>query len=1045
MKSTNKNLYLTITALLAINIFACKDEDIQFGSSLSGLAIDSNQDSDGDGLTDLEERRSGMDPWSNDSDGDGILDALDDNDNDGLSNAWEIKYGFDPNASASVSDKVISSKDQASTIDGQKDLDNDGLPTSWEVAHNLDPFVAADAALDPDQDGYTNLEEYPDYDPNDPLSYPVIALPTYVVYDDNYLVQNRTNSSAIRLAIEDCTGAQYLIITASDAAPTTDSSLYFPYPCTTGSDYVTMELPATMTDGASQTFYIWARNSNHISKTSSSFTLTMDKSAPTGGAISIPVATNLAATTIKVTVTQPTASDYTYQFAYHAQASTCSASSSAVTSDKNSVAIAKDTSSTTVTYTFGDYGTSQDEQEHCFAWVFSDDVGNESTVVTATGKTLIVPTGGASSLSCSLTGREYYLLNQSISYSFGCNGSITEVSTTNLPSFLSLATTLPATTVVYSGTAPTTTSSTSWSLQWNGNSSLTNSTNTYIVAEPTYAVNVTNWSSLDDASATDTATATGSFETNYDGSSTRTFIPVLGSHTDAASSTANATSVTSSDTDITGLTYNNSSCGSNTSPELCMNTATYPSMGSSQVSVALDWNYHIFDQGQYFVRTKGRHVIDGTNYLSSAVTSTVTVPDAGISSSLFTPVYNYDATWQPYEPALAIHPNLANSDSFTYGFSSGTNDAQSPAHYAYYATFTRSTGSHTPSTIDTNNKYSSGVTKGYAIAAANYSGSGDSKWIVLNIDNITNNNLFVRTLTNTGTVATAHQVTVATDFAAPAITDYFADSQDSNIYKHGISFYRTSNNTIYVSKMVSQTQVVNAGGYNTDSSVNPLDAYPLEVIGGGEPLVTRIVLNQESSRYYFYVGWWTTDGATDVAKLDAEGTSSPASTVQTAANSISLDSNEALGTPSFDIAAGFDSASNVPILGVFYSNKSAACLFEAYDANLQDGLNPQTIVTGGTDCKFTKIFWNSAASKFMGLYADNQTIYYVDFTYNKTSDTATAATPIAVSAPGSTICNFNAHYDPNTHRIGMILYVNSVNCLNTNQTAYFDTYKAPSR
>ncbi len=40
------------------------------------------------------------------------------------------------------------------------DTDNDGMPDEWEVQHGLNPKDPADAALDADRDGYSNLEEY---------------------------------------------------------------------------------------------------------------------------------------------------------------------------------------------------------------------------------------------------------------------------------------------------------------------------------------------------------------------------------------------------------------------------------------------------------------------------------------------------------------------------------------------------------------------------------------------------------------------------------------------------------------------------------------------------------------------------------------------------------------------------------------------------------------------------------------------------------------------------------------------------------------------
>ncbi len=53
------------------------------------------------------------------------------------------------------------------------DDDNDQMPDTWELEHGLNPLDAADAGLDADDDGFSNLREFLEgFDPNDPNSRP---------------------------------------------------------------------------------------------------------------------------------------------------------------------------------------------------------------------------------------------------------------------------------------------------------------------------------------------------------------------------------------------------------------------------------------------------------------------------------------------------------------------------------------------------------------------------------------------------------------------------------------------------------------------------------------------------------------------------------------------------------------------------------------------------------------------------------------------------------------------------------------------------------
>ncbi len=45
-------------------------------------------------------------------------------------------------------------------VTSESDYDGDGIPDYWEIAYGLDPASSSDAALDPDNDRYTNKEEF---------------------------------------------------------------------------------------------------------------------------------------------------------------------------------------------------------------------------------------------------------------------------------------------------------------------------------------------------------------------------------------------------------------------------------------------------------------------------------------------------------------------------------------------------------------------------------------------------------------------------------------------------------------------------------------------------------------------------------------------------------------------------------------------------------------------------------------------------------------------------------------------------------------------
>jgi hypothetical protein len=148
------------------------------GSSPStddGEGTSPDQDSDGDGLTDLEELEAGSDPNNADTDGDYIPDAEEveagtdptqsDSDGDGLSDLEETVMGTDPVDPDSDDDGLSDGEEseETGTDPSEADTDGDGITDGQEVADGTDPGDA-----DSDGDGITDSQEAElGTDPND--------------------------------------------------------------------------------------------------------------------------------------------------------------------------------------------------------------------------------------------------------------------------------------------------------------------------------------------------------------------------------------------------------------------------------------------------------------------------------------------------------------------------------------------------------------------------------------------------------------------------------------------------------------------------------------------------------------------------------------------------------------------------------------------------------------------------------------------------------------------------------------------------------------
>ncbi len=105
----------------------------------------SGVDSDHDGVPDSVELQLGLNPFSSESQGDGILDGDRDFDRDGLSNAGEILVGTDPRNPHTIDPKIL---------DGDLDRDQDSLTDGQESRLGTNPLTA-----DSDGDGWNDESE----------------------------------------------------------------------------------------------------------------------------------------------------------------------------------------------------------------------------------------------------------------------------------------------------------------------------------------------------------------------------------------------------------------------------------------------------------------------------------------------------------------------------------------------------------------------------------------------------------------------------------------------------------------------------------------------------------------------------------------------------------------------------------------------------------------------------------------------------------------------------------------------------------------------
>jgi hypothetical protein len=145
--------YTPDVAFVGEDAFTYTAADGNGGTAMGVATVTVYADADGDGLGDAWEVLYFADLSST---------ANGDDDDDGLTNAVEFSVGTDPTKDDTDGDGLKDGYEigVSDTDPLDSDTDADGMADGWEVSNDLDPLSGADASLDPDGDGASNLEEF---------------------------------------------------------------------------------------------------------------------------------------------------------------------------------------------------------------------------------------------------------------------------------------------------------------------------------------------------------------------------------------------------------------------------------------------------------------------------------------------------------------------------------------------------------------------------------------------------------------------------------------------------------------------------------------------------------------------------------------------------------------------------------------------------------------------------------------------------------------------------------------------------------------------
>jgi hypothetical protein len=614
------------------------------------------------------------------------------------------------------------------------------------------------------------------------------------------------------------------------------------------------------------------------------------------------------------------------------------------------------------------------------------------------------------SIACARqTGHNVYYAATSISLTYLCDQTVTEVLPVDMPSFLSAS--ISGATVSFAGTTGSAGLAVTWHFTVNSTATTGNasSISTQVIDSAALIATLNGSPSTPPLYNMDISIGLDlSLAASWDGTmGTSSIVPLALT------------------TDLHGLTLA-ASCAAPTTSYVCVDTQTATGNALSR-SLNLKWQWSAFDQGVYSLASSATLTVDGSTVAIGTTTPlsiTIPIQSAGnktIDPLTITGLSDYDSD-SLYSYALAIGDTSTDKNP-VLGLLFVGGDGADSSHLKRISIDRTddASGGATGVTESTNiRRLSNGTNSSFYSLQA----SGSGRWTIIGVQAGANNNLYLSTLADPAPLATSLPA-IGVDYPVN-ITGYTALGvnangkivattpvfDDAGTPRLGLAFVQLAAGPLYnltIAKINPAGTGTVASAY-TDDPRYLASGGGLNVISGGAEQIDRVHIAwiSENSVDYFYVAYRQNLNL-KVAKLRSVWSASlgyDATTPGILSTGVFANSGTA-NTQDLRMALGVKAAATV--VGVVYKRTSGNqnCYFRRFNGTLTVPSTELALTT--TTCHRPSIHYNANSGRFvvtMAVVNSGTTFYEIVTTeISLNSDQTgldTFSAPVTVTATGGT-------------------------------------------